>query len=268
MVLLSSSRIPLAASAADLKDIKRRGHLVIGVKDDLPPLGFKASDGQLEGLEIDLAHWLAKELLGDANAVVLQPLANQERIPAVLDQKVDLVIARFTATASRARLVNFSIPYYMDGMAFVTSRQDVQSVTQLRQQPIAVLNGSDTIANLRFLFPDAHLVGVDSYEQAKTLLDQNQALAFAADASVLTGWIQEYPQYHLLPAVQPAEPLVAILPKGVKYIELVQQVDDAIVRWQVVGMLRQRVLHWGLPEAGIPPYSRLVPYINNEIPGG
>lgn len=240
------------AQAAELKEIKRRGHLIVGVKDNLRPLGFRDQSGELEGLEIDLAHWLAAQLLGDAGAVELKPLTNQERLSALLDDQVDVVIARLTATVSRSRLIDFSTPYYLDGTALVSRNGELQSLADLRQQPIAVLTGSDTIAVVRSYLPTADLVGVESYEQAKTLLDTDQAAAFAADATVLAGWVQEYPQYHLVPTLLSAEALAVGMPRGLQYDDLRRQVDAAIVQWQTTGALAERILHWGLPETGIP----------------
>ena len=59
--------------AENLEGIQQRGHLIIAVKDNLPPLGFKGQDGQLQGLEIEIAQRLAQELFDRPNAVVLQP---------------------------------------------------------------------------------------------------------------------------------------------------------------------------------------------------
>jgi polar amino acid transport system substrate-binding protein len=236
-----------AAIAAELSEILKRGYLVVGVKDNLRPLGFR----DRQGFEIDLAHYIAAELLGDPEAVQFQPLANADRLPAVLDGAVDLAIARVTVTGTRARIVSFSTPYYLDGTAFITRDSAVQALTDL-QQPIAVLEGSDTIATVRSLLPEARLVGVPSYEAAKALLEAGQAIAFAADASVLSGWTQEDSQYRLLPQMISAEPLAIALPRGVQYDELRRQVNRAIGQWQAAGLLKQQVLHWGLPADGIP----------------
>jgi polar amino acid transport system substrate-binding protein len=246
--------VPPHASAAGLAEIKQRGYLVVGVKDNLAPLGFRNAEGQLEGLEIDLAHRLAADLLGNPEAIAFQPLTNQERLSALLDGKVDLVIARMTATPARARLVSFSTTYYVDGTAFITRSATVQTLRDL-QQPIAILNGSDTVAVVRSLLPRVHLVGVDAYDQAKSLLESGQAIAFAADATVLTGWAQADPQYHLLPILISAESLSVAVPKGLQYDELRRYIDAAIERWRAEGFLEQRVLHWGLPEDGIPGHS-------------
>lgn len=244
--------IPQPTIAAGLIAIEKRGNLIVGVKDDLRPLGFRDTDGQLVGLEIDLAHYLAKALLGNSEAVTLQPLDNRERLDAVMDDRVDLVIAGVTATSSRSRLINFSTPYYLDGTALVTSNQTIQTLKDLQQATIAVLNGSSAIATVRSLLPNVRLVGVASYQAGKDLLEAGQAQAFAGDASVLTGWTQEYPRYHLLPTLLSAEALAVAIPKGLQYDELRRQVDAAIAQWQSEGLLKQRVLYWGLPEAGVP----------------
>lgn len=241
------------AEAAEFSEIEQRGYLIVGVKENLPPLGSRDADGELEGLEIDLARWLAESLLGDAQAVVFQPLTNQGRLSALLNDQVDLVIARLTVTVSRARLVDFSTPYYLDGTGLITRNESFQSLSDLRQQTIAVLNGSDTIAVVRSHIPSAQLVGVDSYEDAKTLLDTNQVTAFAADASLLTGWVSHEPGYYMLPMLLSTEALAVGMPRGLQYEALRQQVNEAIAQWHAEGMLRERVLYWGLPDVGIPP---------------
>jgi polar amino acid transport system substrate-binding protein len=249
-VMALGAAIAPAADAADLAQIKKRGYMIVGVKDNLRPLGFRNEAGQLEGLEIDLARRIAQEILGNAEAITLQPLANSDRIPALLEDKVDLVIARVTATPSRSRLVDFSTPYYLDGTTFVT--RSAQTLKDLQQQSIAVLNGSDMIAVVRSRLPQARLVGVDSYEEAQKLLETNQVSAFAADATVLTGWVQEFPQYHLLPQLISTAALAVAMPRGLQYEDLRQRVNGAIGSWQAQGLLRQSILNWGLPEEGIP----------------
>ncbi len=57
------------ASAAEMPEIQQRGYLKIAVKDNLRPLGFRDANGNLQGLEIDLAQRLAVDLLGKADAV-------------------------------------------------------------------------------------------------------------------------------------------------------------------------------------------------------
>ncbi|MEB3336525.1 MAG: transporter substrate-binding domain-containing protein [Leptolyngbyaceae bacterium] len=238
-----------SGSAAELIEIQRRGYLIVAVKDNVRPLGFRNASGQLVGLEIDIARRLAQELLGRPDAVQLQPVSNQERLPAVLQEKSDLAIARVTATPARSRLVSFSSPYYLDGTALVTQAAKIQRLSDLTNQPIAVLKGSTTIATVRYFLPNATLIGVDSYEAGRQLLESGKAIAFAGDASVLSGWVQEFSRYRLLPTLLSTEPLSIVMPKGLQYDDLRRQVNAAIARWQQEGWLRQRANYWGLPWA-------------------
>ncbi|WP_199296765.1 transporter substrate-binding domain-containing protein [Leptolyngbya sp. FACHB-711] len=239
-------------AAATLAEIRQRGYLVVAVKDNLRPLGFISNGGQVQGFEIDLARWLAQALLGDANAVQFLPVANRDRISSLLEDQADLVIARLSVTDARARLVDFSLPYFIDGTGFVTRSEAVQSLRDLSGQQIAVLNGSDTISTVRSLIPNVQLRGINSYQEAKAVLQTDEVAAFAADATVLAGWVQEFPDDRLLPNLISADALAVGMPRGQQFAALRQQVNTAIEQWQESGTLQQRVLFWGLPEDGIP----------------
>jgi polar amino acid transport system substrate-binding protein len=235
------------ASAAQMPEIQRRGYLTIAVKDNLRPLGFRDANGNLQGLEIDLAQRLAVDLLGKPNAVKLEPVANRDRLSVVLNNKVDFAIARVTATESRSRLVSLSVPYYYDGSYLVVKDTGIQQINDLAKRKIAVLNHSSTIADVRYYVPNAELVGVNSYAEAREQMESNAVAAFGADASVLSGWVQQYPQYRLLPTKLSTAPLSVAMPKGVQYDDLRRQVNEAIARYLAEGWLKQRAQYWGLP---------------------
>lgn len=238
---------PAPVAAAEMKAIQKRGRLIVAVKDNLPPLGFRDSAGNLQGLEIDIARQLAAEVLGSPDAVELQPVANQDRLSVVLNGQVDITIAGVTATETRGRLVDFSVPYYLDGTGFVTKNASVRRLEDVGKQTIAMLDNSDSIANVLYFFPNANLVGVDSYEAGRMLIERGEAGVFAGDGSVLAGWVQEYRDYQILPFLLSAEPLSIVMPKGLQYSPLRVRVHNAIRRWTAEGWLRERAIYWGLP---------------------
>lgn len=238
---------PASVWSAQLQEIQRRGKLVVGVKDNLRPLGFRDGAGNLQGLEIDIAKRLAEELLGKPDAIVLQPIKNTDRLNLVLNGKVDLTIARVSANQSRLRVVDLSEPYYLDGTGLVTKEASITKLSDLATKTIAVLKGSSTIAVVKYATPTSKLVGVDSYEQARVLLENGRADAFAADKSVLAGWVQEFPQYKMLPERLSGEALCIVMPKGLQYTTLQEQVNEAIARWKASGWLAERAAAWGLP---------------------
>lgn len=234
-------------ASAQLQRIQQRGYLTVAVKDNLRPLGFRDSEENLQGLEIEIAQRLAAEILGDRNAIRWLPANNQERLALVAEGRVDLAIARLSVTGSRSRLVDFSTPYYIDGTAFVTRQPAIDSLEAIGQQTIAVLNDSTTVAYVRYFIPNANLVGVDSYQEALALLEAGEAATFAADATVLTGWVQEYPQYRLLPFLISADALAIAMPRGLQHDAFRRKVNQAIAQWRSEGWLAQRAQFWGLP---------------------
>ncbi|MEX0271806.1 transporter substrate-binding domain-containing protein [Leptolyngbyaceae cyanobacterium UHCC 1019] len=233
--------------AAELSVIKKRGRLVVAVKETVRPLGFRGANGQLQGFEIDLAQRLAKELLGRSEAVELKPVTNQERFSLVINGTVDIAIAHATLTPSRLRILSFSLPYYTDGTAIITQSPTIQKTADLTGKTVAVINGSSAIAALRSQLPRMNLIGVESYEAARAVLNRGDAIAFAGDVSVLSGWSQEFPEYRVVLPALSSELLAIVLPKGQQYNELKQQIDIILTRLRNSGWLEERAKYWGLP---------------------
>ncbi len=246
LAIATSVIAPKLSVARELSKIEAEGELKVAVKDNLRPLGFTNHEGNLVGLEIDIARKLAEELLGDSKAVELVAVNNKERLQVVLEDRVDIAIARVSVTTSRTRVVDFSPHYYLDGTGIITNNPQIDNIQDLTGKTITVLNNSATIAVVRNKLPDATLVGVDSYQAALKLIANKQADAFAGDRSILTGWVQEYPTYKLLTARLSGAALAVVMPKGLQYQKLRSQVDRAIYRWKKSGWLEKRIEYWGL----------------------
>ncbi|WP_353932130.1 transporter substrate-binding domain-containing protein [Okeanomitos corallinicola TIOX110] len=238
--------VNLVASAATMAEIQQRGYLTVAVKDNLRPLGFQDNQGNLQGLEIDLARQLTADLLGKPEAVKFKIVANSDRLPAVFNHQVDMAIAQITATQSRSRIVSFSVPYYYDGAAIVTKNTYIKDFQDLKQRKIGVLNNSSTISYVKYFIPNADLVGVNSYIQGKENIENNQVDAVAADMSVLSGWVQENPEYRILATKLSTQPLSVVMPKGLQYDEFRRNVNEAIARYTATGWLKERAKYWGL----------------------
>ncbi len=253
-LILGNHIFCVPTQAADIPEIVERGKLIVGVKTDVRPLGFLDTQGNLQGLEIDIAKRLAEEILGNSKQILLQSVKNQDRLPLILDDKVDLVIAKMTVNSARSRLVEFSPYYYLDSTDIITNQANLKNLSDLQNQSIAILNGSDAIAIIRAALPTAKLVGVNSYQEAFNLLETGKIAGFAADNSVLTGWVQEFPNFHTLNINSPRNAIAVVMPKGQQYWGLRQTVNEAINRWQKSGWLQERAKYWGLPN-----YSEQLP---------
>jgi polar amino acid transport system substrate-binding protein len=238
---------PAIAEARSLQNIRASGELRVAVKDNLPPLGFRDPEGQLVGFEVELAQELGRQLLGDSGKVEFVLLSNPQRLEAVVRGEVDLAIAQVGITRERSRWVNFSPPYYFDGTAVAVAKDPRwQSWSDLTSHPVAVLQGSAAILHLNALLPEAELIPVESYQDGVTILKEDLVVGFAADVTVLTGWVQMHPSYQVLGPLSSVGLGVA-MPKGIESSDLTRQVSQTVESLRTSGWLEDRIRYWGLP---------------------
>ena len=243
LCLFSSSSV----KSAEWEEIKARGKIIIGVKDNLPPLSFIDSQGNLRGFEIDLAHKLAEELLGDKEAVKFVFLFNQDRLNAVIKDDVDMAIASITFNSSRQRLVDFSDIYYFSATGIMVKKQPfVRNMGDISGK-IGVLNQSRAIVEIQYTFPQLLLRGVSSYQEALELMETGEIEGFAGDIVVLTGITKENPDYQLLPHIIGAYPIAIALPRGRQYQSLRDQVNQVMRKLKQEDWFKEKAEYWGLP---------------------
>ena len=96
------------ALAQSMDAIKKKGSITIGMLVDFPPYGTVDSSNQPDGYDADVARLLAKDLGVKLNLV---PVTGPNRIPFLLTDKVDVLVASLAVTPERAKQVQFSRPY-------------------------------------------------------------------------------------------------------------------------------------------------------------
>ena len=106
--LAASALLPLSASAQSLADLKKKGKITVGMLVDFPPYGILNNSNQPDGYDADVAKLLAKEWGVTADIV---GVTGPNRIPFLLTNKVDMLIASLAITPERAKQVLFSKPY-------------------------------------------------------------------------------------------------------------------------------------------------------------
>lgn len=125
-------RQTLAPSAADgptIAAIKaRKGEqrkLIVGVDQNSYRWGYRnpnTDSTSLEGFDIDLVHRIAKDILGDPDAVQFKAIPTDQRIQAIQDGIVDMVVRTMTITCDRIEQVDFSAPYFKTGQQVLAAK--------------------------------------------------------------------------------------------------------------------------------------------------
>lgn len=97
-----------SAQANQLDDIQKKGTITIGVDISAPPYGMVDDNAKQTGFDIDSAKLLA-EGLGVKLDIV--PVTGPTRVQFLRTKKVDLIMASFSITDERKKVIDFSEPY-------------------------------------------------------------------------------------------------------------------------------------------------------------
>jgi polar amino acid transport system substrate-binding protein len=151
------------ASAETIDEVKEKGTLTVGMLVDFPPYGILNTENKPDGYDADVARQLAKDLGVKLNIV---PVTGPNRIPFLLTNKVDMLIASLAITPERAKQVQFSQPYSAAQIvvfggkdAKITKAEDLSGlrigVARASTQDIAVTKVAPKDANIRRFDDDA-----------------------------------------------------------------------------------------------------------------
>lgn len=198
LLLLTSCGKKEEKSALD--KIIERDVLIVGVKDDSKPFGFiSKATGEIEGFDIDIARYIAKDLLGSERKIKLVPITTNNRIEAVTSGEVDMVIATMSITPQRQYLIDFSEPYYLAGQtALVKEDSDIHTFSDLKRKTIIISLGSTAEKNIRRIIPTARIVGYKTYKEAFQAFEEGKGDAISSDDSILSGLIMDKKGYRIL----------------------------------------------------------------------
>lgn len=164
-----------AAMAGPVMDrILQKGELVVGTAADYPPFNFKASDGTIMGLDIDLATVLAKSI---NVKLKIEVIPFPKLLGALKAGKVDLVISGVTMTPVRNTKVYFAGPYFITGQGALMKGEMMQKIRDLTdfnhpEYTVAVAKGTTGEVTSKQLLPKAKmLVAKDMDAALKAVLD-------------------------------------------------------------------------------------------------
>jgi polar amino acid transport system substrate-binding protein len=182
-----------AAGASTLRTVLDRGKLIVGTGSTNAPWHFEDDKGQLTGMDIAIARILAKGLFDDVNKVEFVRQEPAARIPNIATGKVDIVIQFMTVSPARAQLVNFSRPYYVEGVALLTSvkgkyKTHAELMAAGTSAKASVLQNVDADQLVKQALPQAQVLQLDTQANAIQALESGRADAAVVDLSTV-GWL-------------------------------------------------------------------------------
>ena len=221
-----------------VQKIVNRGTLNVGVKQDVPNFGYySAKTNSYEGMEVDLAKKIAKELKVKVNFTAVTPQTRE----ALMDNgTIDMLIATYTITDERKASYAMSTPYYYDQIGFlVQTKSGYKKLSDLNGKTIGVSQGSSAKAaveeyasanNLKFDY-----VQLGSYPELAVSLYAYRIDAFAGDKSILSGY--ESDKTKILDEGFKTQEYGIASSKSNQ--ELIDYTNDLIAKWQKDGSLQK-----------------------------
>lgn len=227
--------------------IMKRGYIIVGVKSDSKPFGYIDSNGANAGFDVDVAHYIAKELFHDPNKVKFVTVTDTERFYKLNLNKVDMVIATMTITPKRQIFADFSNAYYITGQTLlVKTGSSVRSLADLSNKNIGVIFGSTAEETIKFLLPTARVMGYKTYQDAYKALKNGHVLGVTSDDAILRELAAYDPSVTLLPKRYSRDSYGIAFRRGEESNHILDIVNNIIVDMDKRGVFMQLKRKWNL----------------------
>ena len=138
---------PAPASIDTLKRIRETNTILIGVRESSVPFSFIDAQKQPQGYSVDLCARVADAVKVELKLPKLDvrfiPVTSANRIPALLEGKIDLECGSTTNTRDRQKQVAFAYTTFVAGIKMLAKKaSNVNSVEDLRGKNIVVTKGT------------------------------------------------------------------------------------------------------------------------------
>ena len=242
--------LPAQAQNA-LDDVMKAKKITIAIPTDYPPYGFVGTDLKPQGLDIDMANYIAAKLGVKAELV---PVTSANRIAYLQTKKADLVISTLGKNAEREKVIDFASAYSPFFQAvFAGKGTVVKNAADLSGKTVAVTRGAVEDLELTKIAPaSADIKRFEDNNATVSAFIAGQAQLIATGAQVAGNMMARNPQlgteYKLLLKDSPNFIGVG---KGEDKLRL--KVNQIIAEAKAAGEIDKMALKWlGRPAGELP----------------
>ncbi|GAA3884812.1 glutamate ABC transporter substrate-binding protein [Saccharothrix violaceirubra] len=246
--------MPAGSTMATIRD---KGRVVVGVDQNAYLMGFRDPvSGELEGFDIDMAREIAKALFGDPTRIQFRVVSSEQRIPALRQGDVDIVVRTMTINCDRWAQVDFSTVYYQaDQRVLVPISSSAAGIDALGGKRVCASKGSSSLANIAAHPAKPIPVSVPYWSDCLVLLQQGQVDAISTDNPILAGLVAQDPFTRIVGEPFAAEPYGMAFPQG--HEDFVRFVNAVLERLRADGTWASIHRRWlGAPPAPPTPSYR------------
>ena len=123
--------------------IKEEGTLVVGLDDTFAPMGFRDSNGDIVGFDVDLANVVAEKLDVEVEFQAIDWALKETELKS---DNIDVIWNGYTITDERKKQVDFSSPYLENSqIIIVLEDSDIQTKEDLSGKVVAAQQSSSAV---------------------------------------------------------------------------------------------------------------------------
>jgi polar amino acid transport system substrate-binding protein len=239
------------ARADVLDDIKKRGTLIVGVKADYKPFGFREPSGGIIGLEPDLAADVAKKL---GVKLELVPVVSANRMEFLNQGKIDLMIATMSDKPDRRKVVQVIEPLYYSDAVNILLKKDapVKSWADLKGKKLCGTTGAFYNKDIAQQY-GPEIASFDGSDKPLLALKNGDCIGYLYDQTFVVGKLTDDDWkggYHMpLPGIMETPWAIAV---KLGETNLQKFMEDIHKEWMKSGRIVELEKKWNVPPPTTP----------------
>jgi len=249
-LLVASSVLTVPASAATKKNavltrIEKKHVMLWGTKADTRLMGLMdIKTGKIQGFDVDMAKALTKIIDPKAKAEFTQ-VTSGTRIPLLKNGNIDAIIATMSITPERAKVVDFTKPYFLAGQSLLVQKgSKIANIQDVNHKGVTVVGvaGSTSVQTIAKLAPKSEVLALPDYATALSALKAGQGDVLTTDSGIIAGMAEEDKSLKMVGGTFTNEPYGIAFAKDNP--ELVKKTNAAIDELHKNGTYAKLIKKW------------------------
>ncbi len=222
--------------------IQREGVLRVGMDASYPPFEFVDAQGNIQGLDVDLAEALAERF---GARLEIANVGFDSLYDTLQDKKFDIIVSALPYDPFLIKDFAFSHAYFNAGLRWVARPEVLSELPDVGGKRIAVQLGSSADVEARVVqrrFPSMILLTYDEIAQVAEALERGDADAAILDGVSALQFTRTHPEFGVGERLLTDEPYVIAIPLDAPRLK--KEVNRALVDFRESGRLDAWVERW------------------------
>ena len=226
--------------------VMKRGKIIVGVKADYKPWGYRDTSGAIVGMEVDMARDVADAMGVELDLVAVQ---SSNRMQFLDQGKVDMFIATMSDRPDRRKIVGITQPnYYTSGTNVMSPKAlGLKEWEELRDKPVCGKQGAfyNKIVSERY---GAKIVAFTGNAEAKQALRDKKCIAWVYDDSSIMSDLSsgDWPDFEMPLPSEDDNPWGLAVPLAERGCIFGNFMSGMTYNWHQSGRLIELEKKWGI----------------------